>query len=145
MLTKKIIYLVLVVFVIGVASLSHAEEFIIYYHGQPIEKEIVDDLVTVRIAGFDLQEAYDYAHSHSFLDNDFNIEIVGPGFYLFGITSGHDYESIAHLLRDEDTVLMVNPVLESLEEGVMYLDNRIFTSLHLTLSSQLCSFSLYPL
>lgn len=66
-----------------------------------------------------------YAQAREFLDDDFEIQLLSGEGFLFRVADGYDYHNVAGILRNEDTVLMVNPVLESLEEGVMYLDNRI--------------------
>jgi hypothetical protein len=123
---KKIIGCLLLVMVLAITSQGQSDCWYYNYDGTAVNLKVFDNLVTVRIdPNLPSFNARQFAAEHEFLIDTFTVESAPRNFYLFGIEPNHSLSNVVTRLRDEASVLMVNPVVRDEYGERAKLDNSL--------------------
>jgi hypothetical protein len=123
---KKIIGCLSLVVVLAITSQGQSDYWFYSYDGTAVNLKVFDSLVSVRIdPNLPSFNARQFAAEHECLIDTFRVESAPGDFYLFGIEPGYNLNYVMTLLRFEESVLMVNPVVRDEYGERAKLDNSL--------------------
>jgi subtilisin family serine protease len=123
---KHIIGCLLLAMVLAVTSQAESNYWYYSYDGTTLNMDVFDNLVAVRIdPGLPSLNLQGFAIEREYMIDTFAIEPAPGGFYLFGVEPGYNLNYVMTLLRLEEGVMMVNPVVRDSYGDRAKLDNSL--------------------
>jgi thermitase len=123
---RQIIGCLLLVVILAFAAQAQSNYWYYNYDGTSLNFEVFDNLVAVRIdPNLPSWNAGEFAIEQECLIDTFGVESAPGDFFLFGIEPGYNLNYVMTLLRFEESVLMVNPVVRDNHGDRAKLDNSL--------------------